>query len=107
MTSRSQRISVLINEYFKPAFLKVEDESYQHHVSENAQTHFKLILVSELFIDKTRIARHRMVNEQLKAEFDTGLHALSLHLFTPKEWEEQEGETALSPKCRGGLHHER
>ncbi|OYV66913.1 MAG: BolA family transcriptional regulator, partial [Acidiphilium sp. 37-67-22] len=31
------------------------------------------------------VARQRAVNEALKAEFETGLHALSLDLKTPDE----------------------
>jgi BolA protein len=43
--------------------------------------------VSSEFNGKTQIARHRLVNSLLKDEFDAGLHALSLRLKTPEEWE--------------------
>lgn len=53
---------------------------------------FAIHLVSESFKGKTAIARHRMVNALLKPEFDErGLHALSLRLKTPEEWEKEGG----------------
>lgn len=51
-------------------------------------TDFAVAIVSDAFAGKTQIARHRLVNSLLKDEFDTmGLHALSLRLKTPQEWE--------------------
>jgi stress-induced morphogen len=50
---------------------------------------FTLTVVSPQFNDLTRIKRHRMINTLLKEEFDDkGLHALSLQLKTPAEWEQ-------------------
>ncbi len=49
-------------------------------------------MVSESFKGKPQIARHRLVNGMLKEEFDEkGLHALSLRLKTPEEWEKEGG----------------
>lgn len=49
---------------------------------------FAVAIVSSAFAGKTQIARHRLVNSLLKDEFDNmGLHALSLRLKTPEEWE--------------------
>ena len=50
---------------------------------------FAVAIVSEVFQGKTPIARHRMVNSLLKEEFDQGLHALSLRLKTPEEWDKE------------------
>ena len=51
-------------------------------------TDFAVALVSTEFTGKSPIARHRMVNALLKDEFDhRGLHALSLRLKTPGEWQ--------------------
>lgn len=53
-----------------------------------AHTDFAVAIVSSEFAGKTQIARHRLVNSLLKDEFDNmGLHALSLRLKTPEEWE--------------------
>lgn len=61
-------------------------------ITKNMETDFAIHLVSESFKGKTAIARHRMVNALLKPEFDEqGLHALSLRLKTPEEWEKEGG----------------
>ncbi|AWN74627.1 BolA family protein [Legionella anisa] len=105
--SRKTRIEELINQELDPAFLNVEDESSNHHVPEGAQTHFKITLVSSRFIGLSRIARHRLLNQLLKEEFELGLHALSMHLFTPDEWENRSKAVLQSPVCKGGFNKEK
>ncbi|HHF7393319.1 TPA: BolA family protein [Legionella anisa] len=105
--SRKTRIEELINQELDSAFLNVEDESSNHHVPEGAQTHFKITLVSSRFIGLSRIARHRLLNQLLKEEFELGLHALSMHLFTPDEWENRSKTVLQSPVCKGGFNKEK
>jgi len=66
--------------------LEVINESHNHHVPPNSETHFKVIISSSEFVGKRLIGRHRAVNEALAEEFSQGLHALSMHTFTPEEW---------------------
>jgi BolA protein len=105
--SRKNRIEKLLNQEFVPVYLNVEDESANHHVPEGSQTHFKITVVSSRFIDLSRIARHRLLNQLLKEEFELGLHALSMHLFTPDEWENQSKTVLQSPVCKGGFNKEK
>lgn len=100
--SRKARIEQRLTLEFMPLFLDVIDESGNHHVPEGAQTHFKVVAVSALFNDLTRIARHRLVNQLLQEEFNMGLHALSLHLYTSEEWEKKNQIVQDSPSCRDG-----
>ncbi len=101
--SRKNRIEELVNKELVPIYLNVEDESGNHHVPEGAQTHFKLTVVSTCFIDLSRLARHRLLNHLLNKEFELGLHALSMHLYTPEEWEKRGNSVLQSPSCRGGF----
>ena len=101
--SRKNRIEQLLTQELTPVFLNVEDESANHHVPEGAQTHFKVTAVSSVFIDLTRVARHRLINKLLNGEFDLGLHALSMHLLTPEEWEKKEKPVLKSPPCKDGF----
>ncbi|HHF7345014.1 TPA: BolA/IbaG family iron-sulfur metabolism protein [Legionella feeleii] len=103
--SREQRITDLLYTELNPFFLTVEDESHKHHVPVGAETHFKLVIVSEKFAKLTLIARHRLVNGLLSQEFNNGLHALSLHLYTEEEWETRHRTTTNSPACRDGYRH--
>lgn len=102
--TRKLRIAELLKQKLSPTYLNVEDESHHHHVPENAQTHFKVTLVSSELMNTTRVARHRLVNQLLSEEFALGMHALSLHLYTPEEWSAR-GESVLkSPNCRDGFN---
>lgn len=96
--NRKNRLESLLNEYFKPTRLDVLNESHAHRVPENAETHFKLIIVSKAFEGLSRIHRHRLVNQLLQEEFSSGLHACSMHLATPSEWS-QNPLVIDSPLC--------
>ncbi|MBL7479397.1 BolA family protein [Legionella bononiensis] len=100
--SRKLDIEHQLSGELSPIFLTVEDESKNHHVPEGAETHFKVTVVSSRFNELSRIARHRMVNNLLKAEFDKGLHALSMHLYTESEWNQKITPVLKSPSCKDG-----
>jgi BolA protein len=74
---------------FAPQSLDVIDESHQHegHAGHRpgGQTHFRVYIVSEAFRGKSRIERHRMINQLLAAELTGGVHALAIHASAPGE----------------------
>lgn len=98
--SRKERIEHLLTAELSPLFLSVEDESSHHHVPKGAETHFKVIAVSAKFTALNRLARHRLVQGLLAKEFDRGLHALSLHLYTKDE--RSRVSPSSSPSCKDG-----
>ncbi|KGP62738.1 regulator of murein genes BolA [Legionella norrlandica] len=100
--SRKQRIEEKLISELSPVFLTVEDESINHHVPKDAETHFRIIAVSKCFNDLTRVNRHKLVNRLMKEEFNLGLHALSMHLYTSEEWCTQQSSLLKSPVCRDG-----
>jgi len=77
-----------------------------HNVPEGAESHFKVVAVSELFAEHKPVGRHRLVNQALKGEFESGLHALALHTWTPEEWFRKGGVAPRSPQCMGGSREE-
>ncbi|XP_026671182.1 DNA-binding transcriptional regulator BolA isoform X4 [Ceratina calcarata] len=75
-----------LEESLNPLVLQIINESYMHNVPSGSETHFKIVVVSELFEDKSLIKRHRMINQLLESELQNGVHALSiihLLLFSP------------------------
>ncbi len=74
---------------FAPARLDVVDESHQHvgHAGHRpgGETHYRVYIVSEAFRGKSRVERHRLVNEALSAELKGGVHALAIHASAPGE----------------------
>ena len=98
--SREQRIYHALFEALKPDPLIIENESNRHNVPAGSETHFKIVAVSEAFNDQRLVARHRIINALLSQEFNSGLHALSMHLYTPLEWQKKNGQTLKSPACQ-------
>lgn len=86
----------------QPQFLEVINESHKHNVSAGSESHFKVTIVSDEFNGKTRLARHRMVNNILTDELAHSIHALVLHTMTIEEWFEKNGASSDSPPCLGG-----
>jgi BolA protein len=82
-------ITQALQERLEPAELTVTDESEQHRGHggwrEGGETHFRLYIVSEAFSGKSRVERHRLVNEALKGAFNRGLHALAIQAKAPGE----------------------
>lgn len=104
--SRKNQIEKIINQELAPLYLNVENESKNHHVPEGSQTHFKLTVISTQFAHLSLVERHRLLNRLLKEEFELGMHALSMHLFTPEEWEKKNKMSLKSPHCKGGSKKE-
>ncbi|MGO2767253.1 BolA family protein [Pseudomonas taetrolens] len=84
----------------QPEHLSVLDESHMH--SRGLQTHFKAVVVSELFTGLNRVKRHQKVYAAL-GDLMGEFHALALHTYTPEEWAEI-GTAPASPTCAGGGH---
>ena len=76
-----------LNNRFQPLYLEVVNESGNHNVPAGSESHFKVLLVSELFRGKPSIARHRLVNQTLADELKSTVHALTMKLLTPEQWE--------------------
>lgn len=99
----SQQITEKLTAAFHPLFIHVSDESHLHHVAVGAQSHFKVILVSEAFADVSAVRRHQMVYQQLASELAHGVHALALLTLTAAEWQTRQGTEFISPRCQGGV----
>jgi BolA protein len=82
-------ITKKLTEAFAPQSLNVVDESHRHegHAGHRpgGQTHYRVYIVSDAFKGKTRIERHRMINQSLAAELSGGVHALAIHASAPGE----------------------
>ena len=87
---RKLKIEEIIVNYFKPQFFSVLDVSEQHrghqNFRENVESHFEVTIVSNKFLNKNKIDRHRMVNKCLKEEFLSDLHSLVIKTYTIDEY---------------------
>lgn len=97
-----QEIEQRLEHQFNPSHLEVANESHQHSVPPNSETHFRVVLVSPLFDGKRKVARHQLVYATLAEQLEGPVHALALHTYTPGEWQERQQEAPQSPECLGG-----
>ena len=69
--------------------IMVIDESHLHRGHAGArpygQSHYKVVIVSNEFDGKSRVARQRTVFQVLGSAVGNEIHALSLNLLTPVE----------------------
>lgn len=84
-----------------PIFVELVNESHNHSVRKNSETHFKLLVVSEIFNGLSRVQRQRKIYEILADELKSGVHALTMRLLTPEE-HSKEQLSFESPDCHGG-----
>jgi len=82
-------IAQKLTDAFTPESLQVVDESHRHegHAGHRpgGETHFRVYIVSDAFLGKSRVERHRMINATLARELAGGIHALAIHAAAPGE----------------------
>ncbi len=90
IVSLRERMAEIVTRELRPTELRIDDESHLHagHAGsrEGGETHFRIDVVSEAFVGKSRVERHRMVNELMTDAFGRdGLHALAIRARAPGE----------------------
>ncbi|RUO61629.1 BolA/IbaG family iron-sulfur metabolism protein [Pseudidiomarina marina] len=100
MTTLQEVIQDKLLTEFSPLHLDVINESHLHGTPSD-DSHFKVVIVAELFDGMRLLQRHRAINKILRDELAGPVHALALHVYSPVEWH-QLHEVPSSPACRGG-----
>ncbi len=87
--SADKRIREKLMVAFEPTRLDVVNESHLHAGHRNSpgtgESHYRVLIVSPVFAGKSRVARHRMVNDALADELKGRVHALALATYAPDE----------------------
>jgi BolA protein len=85
----AEAIADKLTRAFTPESLRVVDESHLHagHAGHRpgGETHFRVHIVSRAFEGKSRVERHRLINQTLADELGGGVHALAIHATAPDE----------------------
>ena len=83
------KLKQTLQQTFEIHHLELIDESFKHAGHAEAKRsgggHFQLLIVSSDFTGKTLVQRHRMINDALKEQFRSVIHALSIRALTPEE----------------------
>jgi BolA family transcriptional regulator, general stress-responsive regulator len=95
--SMQERMAKKLSAALSPERLVIINESHlhagHHHVESGhhatfdgtGETHFRVRIVSPAFAGKSRVERHRAVNELLAEELKAGVHALAIEPAAPGE----------------------
>ena len=84
--------------------VEVVNESHKHNVPAGSESHFNVLVVSDAFEGKKLIERHRMVNNILKEELASPVHALSIAARTVAQ-HAVDPAMKPTPNCMGGSKH--
>jgi len=72
-----------------PERLDIVNDSHRHAGHRGSpgtgESHFRVFVVSSQFAGRSRVERHRMVNEALAEELRTTVHALAIAAHAPGE----------------------
>ena len=83
--NRKKRIEHILLNNFKDWKIQVIDDSIKHRGHNNFdgsnETHFQIIIKKNSTIKEKTIKIHRKINELLKKEFKSGLHALEIKIY--------------------------
>lgn len=81
-----------------PSHLEVVNESSGHGgYFPGKESHFKVIVVSEIFAGLRLVQRHQKIYAVAGELLSPGkIHALAIHTFLPEEWQ---GQDTSSPNC--------
>lgn len=96
-----EQIEQRINDSIDVHFMTLENESGMHNVPVGSESHFKLVLVSDVFENKRLVQRHQLIYSILSNEMPH-FHALAMHLYTCQEWDDRTKSAPISPQCQGG-----
>ena len=84
MSSYDEIIATL-NSTLNVESMFLENESGMHNVPIDSETHFKLIIVSDDFVEMTKVKRHQLIYQSLVKTMKK-IHALSIQAFTIEEF---------------------
>ena len=85
---RVKEIERRLTDALTPETVGVEDESHLHEGHPGARDgrgHFRVLIISEAFKDKTLLQRHRMVYAAVGELMQTDIHALAIDAWSPDE----------------------
>lgn len=82
-----EQIKSALEQAFSPVALEVIDESHKHAGHAGAKDgggHYMVNIVADAFAGKSRLEKHRMVNDATKHLFPAVIHALSINAKAPE-----------------------
>ncbi len=93
-----ERMKEKLEADLNPHMLELIDESSMHGSGSSKSSHFRVLIVSDVFEGLSGVKRHQRVYSTLGKDIMDEIHAFSQQTYTLKEWEEI-GIKTSSPPC--------
>ena len=85
-----QKIQKILQEKLSASKIEIIDQSHLHAGHSEAKIsgggHYSVMVVSEMFKNKTTLQRHRMVYQALSEELKISIHALAIRAYSTDEY---------------------
>ncbi len=85
MVSRQEIMKYILQKNLDPSFLEIDNKSENHigHSGHNGkgESHYNIRISSPKLKDMSLLVQHRTINDLLKEEFASGLHAVSIKII--------------------------
>ena len=82
--NRKQRVNKILLNNFNDFSIEIKDNSHlhvgHHNFNGNDETHLEILLTRNDSTNINRLQIHRKINDLIKNEFDTGLHAIEIKI---------------------------
>ncbi|QCI17275.1 BolA family transcriptional regulator [Buchnera aphidicola (Aphis helianthi)] len=79
--------------------IEIYNDSKFHKYNQSSLTHLKIIIVSDNFINKNTINRHRLIFKRLNEIHKQKIYSITLYTYTVNEWEHKKHKKINSLKC--------
>lgn len=87
--SMEKRIREKLSAALQPTRLEIVNQSHLHAGHRGSpgtgESHFSVLIEARIFSGKSRLERHRLVNDTLAAELKGTVHALAIAAYAPGE----------------------
>ena len=90
-----EKIESILRSTYDPFYLEVIDDSSKHRIKLK-NTHFRVIIVSNFFLNISRVERHKAIYKLLNVK--DFIYSISFSIFSEKEWEC--ANILPAPKCK-------
>ncbi|WP_295164181.1 BolA/IbaG family iron-sulfur metabolism protein [uncultured Buchnera sp.] len=81
--------------------ISIYDDSKLHNYSTNTNiiSHIKIVIVSDDFVNKNLVFRHRIIFKSLKEIEKESIYSITLYTYTLNEWKDKKYKEFNSIKC--------
>lgn len=80
-------------------YIDIYDNSASHSHSKNCLTHLNIVVISDDFIKKTWVNRHRIIFQILENTIHNKIYSITLDTYTIIEWKNKHDKNIFITPC--------